>query len=450
MLSNCSNVLTESTLHQKSTIQIASFLKSGSCLYLVLLLVYRVALDANYVYTIMPKGYSFFSYVTPFGTNIVLSWILLLALVPFIVNNFHINHPSNYILELLYLIAFVPATSLMAYVPMPPTMLFLFWGYWLILGLLSLLLPTIRWSPSSFGIAGWCRIVADILLVCLFGHIVYVVLSHSGLHFSGFNEEAYLRRIWARGVKLGIVSRYLLTMTPAIFVASLGLYLRDKRRMMTLVVASGVVMLYGYNSTKAYIVALVAAFVAYYVYRCEKRILIVCGLTVLQIAAIVDDLYFSGINGHGLITNVIIRRVFFLPARLNYFYYDFFSANDKFTFCGGLLKNLFPSSYDKPAPFIIGEHYTNVIGCYANNGLFSDAYANMGIVGMMLGPILLVLVLRVFDLSTRGLSIRSLMGGIILVSYILIGSSITTALLSQGILLVCVFFYLAPRDERRG
>ena len=91
-----------------------------------------------------------------------------------------------------------------------------------------------------------------------------------------------------------------------------------------------------------------------------------------------------------------------------------------------------------------------MIGCYANNGLFSDAYANMGIVGMMLGPILLVLVLRVFDLSTKGLSIRSLMGGIILVSYILIGSSITTALLSQGILLVCVFFYLAPRDERRG
>ena len=86
-------------------------------------------------------------------------------------------------------------------------------------------------------------------------------------------------------------------------------------------------------------------------------------------------------------------------------------------------------------------------GLHANNGLFSDAMANFGLLGVVIMPILLVAVLRFFDKCTIGLDRSLIIAAAFQISLSIHSTALGTAMLSGGILLLILFCRLCPRES---
>src|SRR5699024_5500416 len=125
---------------------------------------------------------------------------------------------------------------------------------------------------------------------------------------------------------------------------------------------------------------------------------------------------------------------------LNYFYFDFFSINEFDYFRQSLLGNLgIKSPYSTRIARIIGSNY---YGGGANNGLFSDAYYNLGTWGIIIMPLLIILALRLLDACTEGLSNKISIATVIILSINFISSSFFTVMISHGFLAVCFTLYV--------
>lgn len=139
--------------------------------------------------------------------------------------------------------------------------------------------------------------------------------------------------------------------------------------------------------------------------------------------------------------NYFIRRVFFVPALLNFYYFDFFSGNSKLflfedMFFSRLFINVFGLSpnYEVSASRIIGTNYFGRTEMLANNGMFSYAYADLGFIGIIFGALALVVILKIIDWTMNKLDISY--AAIVIVIF-------TITFLSVSISSI-IYFYLIP------
>jgi hypothetical protein len=113
----------------------------------------------------------------------------------------------------------------------------------------------------------------------------------------------------------------------------------------------------------------------------------------------------------------------------------------------GILGRLgFSSPYINKIPNIIGGVYFNNYSTSSNNGLFSDAYYNLGVAGMFIMPILIILALRLLEACMNGLSISVLIASVVTATMTFISSSFFTVMLTHGFIALCVIIYFLPRN----
>lgn len=85
-----------------------------------------------------------------------------------------------------------------------------------------------------------------------------------------------------------------------------------------------------------------------------------------------------------LLAGTFVNRFLFIPALLTNFYFDFFNGNP-FFFAESHFFNLFVKSpYEMPVGFLITDVYWNEPEVYANNGIVSDGFMNLGYAGVAL------------------------------------------------------------------
>lgn len=96
---------------------------------------------------------------------------------------------------------------------------------------------------------------------------------------------------------------------------------------------------------------------------------------------------------------LINERVLFLPAKIKFAYFDYFSTHDFVYFSQSTIAKLFgfESNYSQNIPNLIGEVYFNRPGMWTNTGFMADAYSNLGILGMIIIAILLAVILAWVD-----------------------------------------------------
>lgn len=89
----------------------------------------------------------------------------------------------------------------------------------------------------------------------------------------------------------------------------------------------------------------------------------------------------------------LFLRVFYIPSGQDYEYYTFFNMFEPDLYRNSILRRFgFESPYaDTSVDIAVGEYFNpNVEGIRANNGLISEAFANFGMVGCVILPIILV------------------------------------------------------------
>lgn len=148
------------------------------------------------------------------------------------------------------------------------------------------------------------------------------------------------------------------------------------------------------------------------------------------------------------IGSLMLRRAFFVPANLNFIYYDYFSVNahtlwaqNRITF--GLLD--YP--YDLNAVNLIGYYAYNRELCSANTGWIGSGYMHFGLAGMFFYAVIIGLLLKIVDkLSTT--KNNEITISIFSISFmnIFTSSDLPTSLLTHGFLLLIFIFAICRFD----
>jgi hypothetical protein len=133
-------------------------------------------------------------------------------------------------------------------------------------------------------------------------------------------------------------------------------------------------------------------------------------------------------NGELLINSIVVRRVFFVPAYLNFAYMELF-ADEQFYYGYSFMKWFVEYPYDLEPAKLVGEAYFGSASVNANNGFICDALVNLGFVGAI--PIL-ILVTLVFKLIDSLQINEAYFGLFFLFIFTLLSSGLFTTLLSHG------------------
>lgn len=147
---------------------------------------------------------------------------------------------------------------------------------------------------------------------------------------------------------------------------------------------------------------------------------------------------------HMTLGSMFIRRVFFIPAKLTYDYFEFFSVNQKVWWSNSLLSSYVNYPYDQSISKVIGEF--NGSGSSANNGYISSGYAHAGLIGVLLYSLLFGLVLRFIDsVSARVIPLWFAVAlTVVPIRSVLVSSDLLVVLLTHG-LLVAIFLLVLVR-----
>lgn len=163
----------------------------------------------------------------------------------------------------------------------------------------------------------------------------------------------------------------------------------------------------------------------------------------LNICLIISQTVFKNMD-YTVFDDLITRRLFFTPALLNVFYFDFFESK-KMYLSESILKLFNTYPYNMSSAYVIGEYYmgSNKIG--ANNGIISTGFMNFGYVGVLLNIIsfnVLIKIIDKFKLTAKSFGIIFL-----IVNFLFISSSFFSCLNTHGVILTLLFLFLFLRNS---
>lgn len=418
------------------------------------ILLYRVLLDAVYFNVISPLyEYSGF-YDLRTSDNFILSLVLLVLSLPLaisIINNGN-ERLSSLIVSIIYLVSFIPFTTCV-YAGIFADSTFVYFNaiYWLCLLVATILFLQKDVSHRPIRVYYFNDTIND-KIVKIIGIISLITVLLISWKYTGFRLNfdlygVYDLRAEAKKYDLPVILSYLLAWTGSVNPILMGYCLLNKRKLMALFFFFVQMISFGIAGSKQAFFAPI--FVIFFMGFCKnmsfrniKKMLVRCTILVSFLATI-ESMAFST----SYLAGILIRRMFFIPNQISYWCFDFFSINEFDFFRGSFLRHFgFTSPYPDGIAIMLAKNYES--GGYANNGLFSDAFTNLGYVGIILMPILLALALYFFDYCSFNINIRLMTVVAVIFSGFLLSTFLSTALLTNGLLVICLILMLLGRNKK--
>jgi hypothetical protein len=406
----------------------------------IIVLVYRILLDFTYILYLEPQ----FSYAG-FGLDIstikvILSYMALLLL--YLLTPKETLKPSSMVIQFFYLMVYVPFTSFYALSNSDTNWFVLFTLFWVLvffLNQLSFQFTSIR--SLNFSVP----VMAKALIVMVLSVFVSLII------FTDFKLNFNLMKVYELRAESDLdnmpLSGYLVNWTAKIFVPFLMLYyLYSATRSINIgfvVFTIALILLFATTGHKDYLfripmmIGTVILLKSEQFYKNFVLTLAVITLTGLSLYVFLDNEYTS---------SFLVRRTLFLPAKISYHYYDFFTNNHVFL-SNSLLKSYIDYPFDVETPRLIGAYYMGSVDTSANNGVVSDGYMHFGVAGIFLWGIFLVFLLKFTDAISRG-KVMLITWPLILLGYkTIIDGAFFTTLLTHGLLITLLVVYLMKSEN---
>lgn len=198
---------------------------------------------------------------------------------------------------------------------------------------------------------------------------------------------------------------------------------------------------FGLLNFKTFLFAPIVVMGFSYVREVNKFSLVVFSLFVVLMASSIVALALPA----STLANVLVQRVFYIPAYLHFLYYEFFSKTSPMLFSGNFLSGIVrnPIGAD-PVTAIALEYWGREFS--PNVGVIADSYMNLHWYGVLVVPLLLAILLRLFD-SLSGISRNISFGLIAVLSMPLLNSAFSTVLLTHGFLLALMLCLAINRKD---
>lgn len=360
---------------------------------------------------------------------------------------------SKLIVYVLLLINFIPSVVTFCFMPFDYTYLLYLVIYWAMMIIFVEMLNKIHIKSNlkllkSNMINVYVVVFVELMVVAI------ILLKYTGINLD-FSDVYELRNNYF-ATRIPTLLSYLFAafkvINPLLFI-----YLYNcKKKLMSLLSLLVQIIAFLSDGSKSTLFSIILAFiiVKYFdrkksknLFKDEKiKYYIILGLFLINFIGFLEYYVFNS----SILYNYFIRRLFFIPSLLNQCYYDYFSINTVDLFRQSILGKFgFVSPYNVQIQKIISTVYFSSSDMLANNGLFSDAYMNLGKIGVFIMPFLVVLAFRILDYCSKNINSFYLITIIISVSYIFLSSSFFTVLLTHGYLLLCIILLcVIPRDMK--
>jgi len=138
-----------------------------------------------------------------------------------------------------------------------------------------------------------------------------------------------------------------------------------------------------------------------------------------------------------VLAGTFVNRFLFIPALLTQFYFDFFNNQPLFFAESHFFNSFISSPYPMPVGFLITWVYWGVPDVYANNGIVSDGFMNLGMAGVLLFSVIFSVLFGLF----ASFRLRPAFTGIYFIYlYLVLSSPFLACLVTGGI---SIFILLA-------
>ena len=357
------------------------------------------------------------------------------------------NKASSIVLHFIYLMYFVPFTCMIAFDAFDDYVYkYLYMSYWVILNygyriINNITLKEVRISKvidvnrSKTNLFWFYLMVVGICL-----NILFIGVFYTGFHFTFNLYEIYDMRRAIGDIKLPILSEYLLSACKlSIPVIIFVFHNMNKIIYMWLTVVLCFIT-YGILALKSMLfIAMLSLIMISIKTDYKKQTVTTCAFIACSLG--IAEFCFSDTH---IIIEIFIRRMLFWTNLLTYQYYDYFCKVDPDYFRSSFLRLFgFTSEYSQTSiVHTIGvTYYGREIS--ANCGLLADAFANLGILGVAIMPIVILFLLYILDRCTYSLPINILFLPCLIIASHLINTFLTIALLTHGVIISLIIFKIS-------
>lgn len=416
------------------------------------LLIYRICLDAVY-YGVLTGIYSYGGYRNNWNIrSYMVSWAIAIVYVALSKRLFTKAEQrlSDCIVIFLILVVVLPSTTVIGAGIFTTGFIVIDTVFWLFLIILHSYVSRKRIVSISLKIE---RNVFRDKIIYVFAFVSFALVLYINLRYTHFRisfdlSEAYELRSQAMEYNLPAILRYGFSWSRAVNNCMIAYCLCKKKYPTAVLFILAQILSFSIDGLKTtlFLPVIIIGINILYSQKQDARFFYyaISAASGICVLGVLEKRLLHTAN----ITIIFIRRVFFTPVLLNYYYADFFSKNTPVYY-----RTLFGlrSPYSELGR-MIGGIYANRPNMNCNNGMLGDAMINFGVAGVVVFPILFVFLLWIIDKCSE--SIDKLI--IIPIAYYfastLSNSVITTAFGTHGLLILTVLFLLmrSSSEESSG
>ncbi len=282
-----------------------------------------------------------------------------------------------------------------------------------------------------------------IVLIVSYAIILIVIIHYinitGGKFILNFADVYSLREEYTENSNLKIFG-YLNSWAFKIFSLLILVWALDKNKKLLICInIIIIILLYMLSGHKSALVGIIIVPFFYFLYKFKNS----TNLILMFFICIILFSMFLGIVFNSLFPeSIIIRRMFMVPAFLNFTYLDFFSNNDLVYWSNSIFSNFIEYKYDKQLPFIIGE-YLGYPEMGANTGFIASGYAHANILGIFVYIVIAIIIMNLINVLSQKHSKFFVMSILIMpVMSMYTSSDLLTSLLTHGLLIGILLLFI--------
>lgn len=220
----------------------------------------------------------------------------------------------------------------------------------------------------------------------------------------------------------------------------IALALHYKQKILFVLFMSMQILLYGFSSHKSVLFTGFVVVVFYYTtpYILKNKYNILKMAIFANLIGII--LWKTSVTGYFC---AIYNRLLFTPARINYYYYEYFSKNGFDWFRQSFLRKFTQSNYELLLPRLIGLEYYGNAQTNANTGFLGSGYAQGGFFVVIIYSLLVAVLIIIISSIAKRLSTRLVLSiSIFPILSLFISGDLPSSLLTGGIIIMIIILYL--------
>ncbi len=417
--------------------KIINFIKKHDKSFLIF---YKVFIDIIFVLGINPI-FSYSGFILDFSLyRYILGWIVFYFSIKYIIELLNKDTFSDMIIFLMFLIYFVPNITMYGMMSLSNIYFLLSSIYMFILLIANEKIGFVKIKMLS---KNYSKFFFYAALIIIPAFVFYISYKYTGFRLVTDFINVYDIRLESKMYDMSMVTRYLLTLMNVIVPLLLIYCLKKKKIVSSIFMIFTQYVLFSITAQKNIALSIIVVLLSYFIYKKEYKRLII----VLIIALALFCPFEVNILGTNNILSLIYRRNLFLPPFISNQYYMYFNQHSFDFFTNGIMnwagfKSIYPDSVSN----ILGNSFYNA-STNLNNGLIGDAFANLGYLGVLIMPVILVITFRIMDAFTYKTSRNVIFGFVVFYMMKFINGFWSTNLLSGGFLILIVFLYFMQSNK---